>query len=314
MEALSNLSQLPQLIGAFLWRQKAHLILLFPITLLCILLLAPVGDLRGWLLTSILPRSLPPQWSVDFADLALRPGFPVAVRLSELDLVAPQLPRIKVGRLTYSPSILQSAFNRLPLGHLDVEDLFGGQAEVSLKMRDKLDVEGVLTALPLAQVIRDFSPYPIPLEGQLNANIKGSIDPKTFIPLINAELSSSALNMGSTTVSGFTLPQLKFSSLTGKLAFDGQKLTLTDVGLGSEQDGLNSKINGDVTLLPGRFALNLSFNLRISNAMMSELERGKVTSLLSLIDTCKRPTATGRVYNFRVRFSGMPSLPECTGG
>jgi type II secretion system protein N len=314
MDALSHLSQLPRELGAFLWRQKSRLLLLLPITLLCMLWLTPVGDLRGWLLTSILPRSLPPQWSVDFAKLSLHPGFPLAVRLSELDLIAPQLPRIKVGRVTYSPSLLQSALNKLPLGHLNVEDVFGAQAEVSLKMREKLDVEGSLNSLPLAQVIRDFSPYPIPLEGQLNASLKGSIDPKSFIPLINADLTSSPITMGSTTVSGFTLPQLKFSSLTGKLNFDGQKLTLTDVSLGSDQDGLNSKINGDVTLSPGRFALNLSMSLRISNTMMAELERGKVTSALTLIDSCKRPTATGRVYNFRIRFAGFPSLPECTGG
>ena len=300
--------------GAFAWRQRMRMLMLLPLILLCALWLAPVGDLRGWLLTAVLPQSLPPQWSAHFSRISLQPGFPIAVRLSDLDLVAPQLPRMKISSVTYSPSLVQAALNRLPLGSLNVDGFMGAQADVSLKMREKLDVEGSLNTLSLEDVVRNFSPYPVPLKGELSATLKGNIDPKTFLPLINADLTSSPITMGSTTVSGFTLPQLKFSSLTGKLSYDGQKLTLTDVSVGSEQDGLNSKINGDVVVAPGRFALNLSFNLRISNTMMAELERGKVTSALTLIDTCKRATPTGRVYNFRVRFSGLPSLPECTGG
>ncbi len=106
---------------SFLWRNKALIALIPVMAIAWIPVIFPYGDLRAVVATTG-SRAIGEGIAIDFEHVSIVPGFPVAIKVEELEFTGPGLPAISADRVVASPSI-SSIFTRNPAGSLEAEGI-----------------------------------------------------------------------------------------------------------------------------------------------------------------------------------------------
>lgn len=296
-------------------------------------LIFPYDDLSD-LVTSMIAKASQNQVYVQFDSLGIDLLPAPAFSLENVELDTPVAQGIEAGSLSLAPSIPSLLLFKLGItarlnDFLNGDFVFSFNSENSLKQTDgsgHYEISG--ESLDLAQVSKMLD-LDLPLKGRLSFDGEGDFDAQLEEPARaefdlagqQIELLPSMLNIPQ--FGPMNLPGLKLSQVGAKGRFLpqergntrgqlAQELILEEVILGTDRDELQGRVRGkmEVRLQGGAGNLRASlgeYDLRVQ--LIAKPSAQKDFGLfLSFLDSHKKETAAGSVYQFRVtaRAMGLP--------
>lgn len=300
-------------------------------------LIFPYDDLSG-LLSSVIARGTQNQVYVQFDKLGIDIIPSPGLSLENVEIDTPLANGIEAGSLTLSPSIPSLLVAKLGIT-TRLTDFLNGRFSLSYNSKNSLtsvdgsgDYEISGENLDLSRVAKVMN-LELPLRGRISIDAEGSIDLKFEEPARadfdvtgeQVQLMPTMLNIPN--FGPMNLPGLTLSQMSAKGRFlpqerggtrnqMAQELVLEEVILGTEKDPLQARVRGKVQVnllrsAAGIRALPGSYELRIQITARPAAQKD-FGLFLSFLDSHKKETAAGSLYQFRVAANSTTQPPAIT--
>ncbi len=317
-------------------RHKWKILALPFIALVWALVIFPYGDLRG--LASSQVSKLMPGTSLDFQNVSLGFGAPVAIVLEEVEFERPGTPALKADRVSASPAI-GALLGGSPGGSVSASGLFEGSLEAALKTSSKEgkdgappsirhDIKGSLSDVQvgaLTSSLKRAGLLGLTAKGQLSSDFDLSIDPSfQSNPAGAVSLSGSAIEIPAISIplpgmGPVQLPSLQFGKLDFKGRLQEGNLNIEDLVLGQSTDALSGRMRGKLGLAlrgaGGRVNANVSdvdlnIELSVSDKLMGSFLGQAIDLMISKYKQKAAATASITKYRFRLRLPQIGMNPN----
>ncbi len=328
----------------FLLMLKRNLgkILLIPVIAIALIpFLFPYGDLRSVVATTLSRQA---GIAIDFDQISLSLGFPVALELEGVEVEAPGLPPLTADRLVVQPS-LSSVFSGAPGGSVEAEGFYKGQLLASLSagakpkegsarlQEVKADIQGLQLAT-LTEALRRAGLMTFNVQGSLNTNSAMSIDPQfneqpmgdLYLQAKSISIPSASIQLPVPGMAPMQTPSLQL----GQIEFKGRtaegKIQIENFTFGQGKDALTGRIRGELGLsfrkedqriraVPGAF--DLKIELSVSKPLMDAMAKSGLGIGLMLVEKYRKDVGDTAKFAFRVAgrsFDANPTYSELTPG
>lgn len=301
------------------------------------IMIFPYDDLSG-LVTSVIAKQSQNQVYVQFdklgIDLVPSPG----LSLERVEIDTPVATGLQAGALTLSPSIPSLLMAKLGIT-TRLQEFLNGDLSLSYQSKGSLtEIDGSGEyeisgeRLDLSRVAKVMN-LELPLRGNFNVDAQGSVDMKFEEPArADFDLSGNQIQMMPTmlTIPNFgpmNLPGLQLSQVSAKGRFLpqdrgstrsqlAQELILEEVILGTDRDALQARVRGKVQVNliktgAGVRALAGAYELRVQITARPAAQKD-FGLFLSFLDSHKKETASGSLYQFRVAANSTAQPPSIT--
>lgn len=320
-------------IASFLKNQWGKIILTVLFAAIFFLLIFPYGDLTSYASRFIFEKTGIPTRSKDLGLIVVPlPG----ARISGLE-VNISSPPLSIAEVSFYPSLLSSLLKKDAFFSADLENIFGGNVEVSRSPGDSipekehskevydLEAEGLELA-KLLQFLKTNSKgpvdIPIQLKGKLSLKTKADMDPLfTTEPTVEFLLSGNDVLFPSqsipTAFGPLQFPEMKWKEIMIKGRLVGGELILETVELGKLGDPLLLKTKGRLSLRVSKVSDRAPLIPRFgayefdTDLTMSPSVEAQVGILLTPIaGNYKSQVSGGFRYLFRASGSNFRGLPR----
>lgn len=322
-------------IGRFPLEHKWKLLSIPILVVLWTIIIFPYGDLRG-LAVGQLPKFLPGT-TLDFQDISLGLGSPLALNLTDVEFETPGLPEIQIARLSASPS-MSSLFTGLPGGTIDAHGIYEGSLHIGLESSSKSAKENTpattehriagsindIQATSLTSALKQVGLLNLTATGVLSSNFDISIDP-SFQTEPRGDLSLSGQKIEIPTISipvpgmgSIQIPSLSFQKLDFKGALQDSIFNIENLTLGQSSDGISGQARGKLNLnlqnAGGRISalvsnIDLTIDLGVSDKISNSF-LGQALNMMVEKYKQKSSTSTLSQYRFRLRIPQIGANPQ----
>lgn len=323
-------------IGQFPIRHKWKILALPFIALAWAVVIFPYGDLRG--LASSQVSKLMPGTALDFQNVSLGIGTPLAIVLEEVEFERPGTPALKADRVSASPA-LSTLFGGAPGGSVSASGLFEGSLQASLKTASKEgkdgapatfrhDIKGSATDIQvgaLTSSLKRAGLLGLTAKGQLSSDFDLSVDPSfQSNPAGSLSLSGTSIEIPAISIplpgmGPVQLPSLQFGKLDFKGRLQEGNLAIEELVLGQSTDALSGRMRGKLELAlrggGGRMNANISdvdlnIELSVSDKLMGSFLGQAIDLLISKYKQKAAATASITKYRFRLRLPQLGMTPN----
>ncbi len=307
---------------------KLKILLVFTSALFFTVLLFPYSDLSDYT-TAQVSKLTRNQVFLSFEDMSIGLVPTPSVDLEKVQVETAQVPNLKIGALSVSPSIGALLSFKKGLA-VKAKDFLKGSVNMTYKEGDSIKgkkvrkqfIEADFSKLELAE-IENLFPLPVKLKGKASGEVDAEVDPSfssqpkgtTQIKIKNFTIPAGSVE---TQLGPIPLPELKFSQVTMRGKLVASDFLIEEVLLGNGSDPINGKIKGKMSFKVRRTGAKVSpvfgaYNIKISLNITKEQEAQFF--FLSALDQYKRATNKGSTFLFSVsasRFGVTPRMGNAT--
>lgn len=319
------MAQIKEVLTNIIKFHKLKIVSVFVFFLIFFILLFPYNDLSE-LLSSQVVKISGGQVFLTFDRMGLGFSPSPSLQLTNVSLAARTLTPVQLESLDISPSIADLLTFRVG-GKIGAQGLWGGQALISLSGLSMSDPNGSFPRFSIDLKNVDASklktlyptPYPIPINGNVSADIAGSID-LTFTapPEVNFDFSIIPLVINpasvNTPMGEIAIPEVRFGQLIAQGRLVGQEFIIENGQLGQAEDVIYGRFKGKMGLeliqRGGQVTAQLSsYEYRVELTVKDAVPQS-LGLVFMLLDQVKQNVAQGKLYRFRISGLRMDAPPQ----
>lgn len=304
---------------------KSKIFLFFGLVIVFVIVFFPYDDLSDRITQEIAVNSGNTLY-VQFEDLSIgflpQPG----IKMSNVKIESPMVGEIHADVVRAAPSIL-APIKQLPLGRVQVDNIFSGMLDVSTSPSNKINVPTAISAdiefmnFDLGALLKAVVPFPmkaigkmsltglIDIDTEMKSQPEGDIQlvsPQVNIPSFAIETSTPSAN-GMPIKQSISIPTLNLGRVQLKGKMKNGKVFFSDTVIGSDRDDVFAKVGGDIDIrvTPATVMAtyyNLQFDLTLKDAFLASL--GSYATMVDLaIGKYAQKSSGGKRYLFRMQFN-----------
>lgn len=312
------LSQFLQMIR----NHKKQIVFAFFSFMFFLVFLFPFEDLSDYI-TEQIAKNTQNQVFVAFKDLGIS-IFPLGLSFKEVSVDTPFVPTLKASTLNLAPSI--ASFLAFKPGFVaNASGLFDGSAKLTYKTgksegdappRQLVDLE--LSKVSVGDLAK-FAASPVPLQGKVDLNLNGEIDPTFRIqPTSEFAVQMVPLSIPASTVptvlGPLNVPALSFGKINLQGRLVGGELIIEESQIGQAGDSVSGRIKGKFNVTMVRSGANVvprfgAYQLKLDLNVNREAEKD-LGIFLALYDKFRTLTGSGARYAFQLNGVNMQTPPN----